>query len=50
MNKYVEEGYVERVLINELYLEDWLVWYLFYYLVMYLLKLEKVWVVFDCVV
>lgn len=50
MIDYIEKGYVERILEEELELNDRLVWYFLYYFVIYFLKFDKVRVVYDCVV
>lgn len=50
MNGYIEKGYVEMVFEEELNIMNRFVWFLFYYLVIYFLKFDKVRVVYDCVV
>lgn len=48
MKDIIERGYVEKVFVEEVLLKDGCVWYIFYYGVYYLKKLEKIRVVFDC--
>lgn len=47
MSEIIEKGYVECVLLEELFFDNGCIWYIFYYGVYYLKKLGKIRVVFD---
>lgn len=50
MNDYIVEGYVWKLMIEEVFIIGFRIWYFLYFVVINCNKLNKVWMVFDVVV